>query len=323
MSDANRKLAYISVAKVVESKAALRELDRSSEKYNLLVANIKNIGVLKPILVHETVDAETGEQIYGLSDGMNRLNAAKDAGLTEIPAHIVPLDEARVLEAQFMANFHTIEMDPLDYSKGIIRMMGMAPTMNLSDICTKLQVNVDFVKKRLSLLKLKDEYQTLVTENKLNLTNAYTLAKLEHNEQENFVDRAQTQDPEIFVKLVNDRVKELRDEKRKGREAGDEKFVVVAHAKKKAVIEQEISSGSIADVYKSKGLISSTEDFKLALQWTLHLDPASVEAAKNDWETEKKAAREKAQAKKAASDAKKLAEAQEVLAAHAATTTPA
>ena len=313
MSQVQGRLEHIPVSKIKENPAALREVDTGSEKWAEFVSNVRAIGVLKPILVHETIDKETGETVYGLSDGLHRFTAAKAAGLEVIPANIIPLDEAEVLGTQIMLNLHTITTKPIEFSKGIVRMLGLNPTMTMTDLCNKLNVGSGWLNQRLSLLKLDPKYQELVTENKLNLTNAYALAKLPLDEQPNFIDRAMTDGPEVFVQTANERAKAIREANRKGNAASAEVFVAAAHAKKVAELKEEFENGSIAQAFKNKGLITSTDDFKLAVAWALHLDPMSVEAAKVEWETKQKAKQEKEKQKLTEKAQAKQKEAEEIL----------
>lgn len=314
------ELKYVDVKSVREAQGGgLREVDQASEKWAEFVSNVRARGVLKPILVHEKKDPDTGETIYGLSDGLHRLTAAKAVGLERIPVHVVPLEEADVLETQLMLNFHTIQTKPIEYSKGIVRMLGLNPTMSMTDLAAKLNVSEGFIKGRLSLLKLKEEYQVLVQEDKINLTNAYALAKLPPEEQPNFADRAQTESPDTFVQVVNERVKAIRDAKRKGSEASSETFVATAHAKKVAELKEEHDRGTIATTFKSKGLISDTDSFKMGVAWALHLDPVSVEQARLTWETKQKDKEAKERKRLADTAEKKKKEADEILAGLQAT----
>lgn len=307
------RLAHIPVKQVRENPAALREVDQTSEKWAEFVSNVRAKGVLKPILVHEKIDLETGETIFGLSDGLHRLTAAKAAGLDTIPANIVPLEEAQVLETQLMLNFHVIQTKPIEFSKGIVRMLGLNPTMTMTDLCNKLNVNSNWLTQRLSLLKLKDEYQSLVEENKLNLTNAYALAKLPLEEQPNFIDRAMTEKPDVFVQVANERAKEIRDAKRKGGDAAAETFVATPHGRKVGELKDELDNGAISSAFKSKGVISDSDSFKMGVAWALHLDPISVETARIAWETKQKEKAEKDRKKLEEAAKKKQTEAEEIL----------
>lgn len=308
---ADRKLSYIPISKVRTNPSALREVNRSSEKYVNLVDSIKNVGVLKPILVHETTDKDTGEIIYGLSDGLHRFTGAQDAGLDQIPAHIVPLDESQVLLTQIIANVQTIETKPAEYSAALLRVMGEHPTMTINDLAEKLNKSPTWLSSRLSLVKLTEGLQAVVNEGKMNLTNAYALAKLPEDEQAGFADRAMTEAPDVFVPTINSRVKQIREDKRKGREASPEQFVPVPHLQKLGDLRDELASKRIANTLRGKGVITDVDSFAMGVAWSLHLDPDSISAAEIKFaqkQEEKKAAKEKRAHEKDESKAQEAAE---------------
>lgn len=313
MQPVKGKLEHVPIKLIRENPAALREVDTSTEKWSEFVSNIRAVGVLKPILLHEQKDKESGETFYGLSDGLHRLTAAKAAGVDTIPANIIPLEEADVLVTQMMLNFHNIPTKPVEFARGLVRMLGLCPTMTMSDICNKLNVSVGFINQRLSLLKLKEEYQALVTEGKIGLTNAYALAKLPVEEQPNFLDRAITESPDVFVQVADERAKAIRDAHRKGRDAGAEQFVAKPHAKKVAELSEEFATGAAANMFKHKGLITNVEDFKLAVAWALHIDPIAVETAKISWDNKQKEIEQKKQQKLGEKAQLKQKEAEEIL----------
>lgn len=313
MAEEKGELKYIMIADVQENPDALRQVNRTTEAYAGLVDSIKEVGVLTPIKVREVPSRDDPNKIvYGLVDGAHRFNAAQDAGLTEIPAFVRNQSDAKALEEQIMANIHKIETRPAEYSDALLRILASNPTMTVTDLAKTLAKSPKWLQDRLSITKLHPDIQKLVDEDKLNLTNAYALAKLkDHEEQLNFLDRALTEQPAVFAPLVNVRVKEINEAKRKGREAAGEKFVAVAHLRKLKEQEEEIQTGTAAGIAKGKGLITNTADFQAGVKWALHLDPDSVtdaearyEAKKKDRESNKKAKEiEKAKEMKAKADA--------------------
>lgn len=93
-------LRMIPLKEIQENPVALRAVKRKSEKYVELVDSIRKVGILNPISVREVKHPETNQMFYAVLDGLHRFTAAGDAGMTEIPCHVVPLKNAQVLEAQ-------------------------------------------------------------------------------------------------------------------------------------------------------------------------------------------------------------------------------
>jgi len=282
-------LKTIKISDIQENPEALRQVNRGTPAYKGLVDSIKEAGVLKAINVNEVPSRDDPNKIvYGLIDGAHRFNAAQDAGLKEIPAMVLDVDQGRALQLQLMANVHKVETKPSEYSDGLLRILSSNPTMTRNDLARELAKSPKWLDDRLSITKLIPEAQALVDENRLNLTNAYALAKLkEPEEQRNFLDRAQTEEPKVFAPLVQTRVTELNKAKNAGKTADPEKFHPVAHQRTLKEIEAETLVKSAAEVHKAKGLITNIDDFIAGLKWALHLDPDSLVDAEEKWKSKK------------------------------------
>jgi ParB family transcriptional regulator, chromosome partitioning protein len=318
-------LRNVEIAKIRENPIALREANVKSATFMELVDNIRTVGILNPIVLRELKDPDNGEEYYGLVDGLQRFTAAKLAGLKVIPAQIRSLNDGEVLEAQLMANIHKVETRPVEYSRQLKRILTGNPMMPMSELATRLSKSPTWLHERLGLLKLDPKIAILVDENRINLTNGYTLAKLPPDEQANFLDRAITMQPQEFVPTVNARVKEIRDAKRQAKDVEPEKFSPVPYLQKVADLKNEIDNPKIGPVLCRLENVKKPEDgFALGIKWALHLDTQSVEAAKiKDAERKQqlidaKAKREKerkeAKAKAAAEEAEKLKQEAEAIA---------
>jgi len=281
----------IKVSQIRTNPAALREVVRNSEKFLELVESVRTRGVLQSLLVRELPDPENpGAVIYGLIDGLHRYTAAKEAGVEVVPAVITSMDEGQVEEAQIIANIHRVETKPVEYSKGLLRILQRNPLMTESELATTLSKSPTWLKERLNLIKLSDGLQELVDTNKIGLANAYALAKLPPEEQMDFADRAQTMAPNQFIPLANGRAKELRDAAKQGRQASEAVFTPVAHLRKLPEIRSEMDSPALAQLLVAKHDVKTpAEAFTLALKWALHLDPDSVAVQKAEDEARKKA----------------------------------
>ena len=282
-----------------------------------LVDSIKQQGLLTAISVRERQDPDTGEKYYELIDGLHRFSACKDAVLETIDVIVKDFDDDQVLEAQIMANLHKIETRPVEYSKQLRRIMARNPLMTESELAHKLGKSGQWVRERLGLNKITNEnIASLIDEGKIGLASAYALAKLPEDEMADYIDRAMTLPVEEFVPLVNKRVKEIKEERRKGRDASPQEFQPVAHMQKMRAVKDELENAAVA-----KRLIATTETtnpvdaFILGLKWVLHLDPESIIVQK-ERDEKRKAEREEAKKKRADErEAKKSEEEKEAAAA--------
>ena len=311
------ELRVVSLKDIRPNEVALRAVNRESEAFLGLVESIRQQGFFGAITVRPRIDEETNEQYLELVDGLHRFTAAKDAGLSEINVDICDLSTDQVLEAQLMANVHKIETKPVQYSQQLLRILARNELMTEAELADKLGKSPQWISQRLGLIKIEnEEIQRLVNEGKISLSNAYALAKLPAAEQVDFVDRAMTLAPDEFVPTCQARAKELRDAKRAGKDADQAEFAPTAHLQSLSEIKGELATGEIAKILCS-GLGSAQEGFNMAMRWTLHLDPNSVEAQRAKDEERKrlradanlKRDKEKA-AKKAAKAATAAAEAE-------------
>jgi ParB/RepB/Spo0J family partition protein len=304
-------VGMINVALIRESKVALRAVNRQSEKYLMLVESIRRQGILNPIVVREVKDPVSGKIVYGLVDGLHRFTASKDAGLLEVPAHVTKLDDRELLEAQIIANIHKVDTKPVEYTKQMMRILAGNPLMTRRELAGRLAQTEAWISQRLNLLKLDPKIQELVDTDKVNLSNAYALAKLPTDEQVDFVDRAMTDTPQVFVPSVYNRVKEIKDAKQKGQDAAPAEFTPTIHLQKLSDVKKMFESpeemaGMICD---AQGASNALDGFKAAIAWCLHMDDLSIRSAKVDYEARKSKREEEVARRKAEREEKKRAEA--------------
>jgi ParB family chromosome partitioning protein len=79
------------------------------EALSSLVASVRELGVLQPVLVREV-----GENAYELIAGERRWRAAKRAGLSTVPAVVRAADEVAALEQAVVENLHRQDLNPLE-----------------------------------------------------------------------------------------------------------------------------------------------------------------------------------------------------------------
>lgn len=311
---------HIRVSDIVESKVALRGVDTQSESFLQLCESLRLHGVLNSIVVRELKDAE-GKTVYGLVDGLQRWSAAKAIGLEFIPANIRNMNEADVLEAQTIANVHVIETKHAEYANALLRIIAQNPMLTLRELAQRMAKSVQWIEKRLSLVKLDENVQKLVDEGKIKLQNAYALARLPVEEQVNFVDRAMVDEPKEFVPVAVARAKELASAKRQGRDPAKADFQPVESLKKMSVIKEAAKdSKTAAAICEKNDCKTAIDGFLAAMRWVLNVDVDGLAAQKQKYEereakkaADKKKRDEERAAKKAAEASEKKSELEEAL----------
>lgn len=309
-SNGETRLMHIPVDKIKENPDALRTVDKTKVEYSELVESIRERGVMNPINVMEVKNPENGEIEYGLIDGTQRWSASIDAGKKTIPAQVLPLDKSELLVMQVIANSHKIETSPGEYTTALYKMMQAQPFMTQTELANKLKKSKQWLEKRLSLKNLLPEILTLVDEGKIVLLNAYSLAKLPQEEQNQFVQAAMTQNAAEFSPVIDAYVKELKERKRSGKGPKAHEFVAVEHLRKLSEIKEAIDDNKIMkDLLKKSKITDPVDAAKFALQWTLKVDPITSETRKKEWEDNKAKVQAQKDAEKAEREKKKSEEA--------------
>jgi ParB family chromosome partitioning protein len=297
------RVEMIPTGLIERSEVALRDVNRDDAQYILLCKSIDKVGVLNSILVREIAVPGTDRVRYGLIDGLQRYSACMDLGVETVPAKIVDMDDADVLDAQVITNIVRVQQKPAEVSKHLLRILGRNPFMTLDALAEKICQSRTYVEQRLSLTKLKDEIQALVNSGEIGLTNAYALAKLPEEEQAQYVEAAMTEPPKVFVPQMKERVKAIKDAKRSSKDVEEATFKPVQYMQKVSDVKAEfeaLESGSteskLMALLQSTGCDNPVDAVKLAVAWCLHFDSESQ--AEQARRYEQKAAKKKADAEK-------------------------
>jgi hypothetical protein len=162
----------------------------------------------------------------------------------------------------------------------------------------------------MNLIKLDEKIAPLVDEGKINLTNAYSLARLPVDEQPNYVSAAMNDTPEEFSTKVNIRTKEIREAERAGRKPGAAVFTPVAKIRKRSELINEVEKPQVIPMLiKQLGIKDPVEAAIAALKWTVQMDDMSIKQQTAKYEQHQQEM-EAARKKRAAEKAKKAAEMQ-------------
>lgn len=319
------KLAHIPIRSIRENAEALRvTVDKEDANYLMNLDSVKKRGIMNPILVREIKDPVSGETLYGLIDGLHRLNWAMDANMDTIPANIGSLAEADLLEAQIIANVARVETKAIQYTKALLRILGANPLLTSTELAARLSRDPAWLNNRLGLMKLNEDIQPLVDNGTLGLTNAYSLSKLPPEKQAELLNQAISQPPTQFCPMAEQLRKELATARREGRKAEVDKFQPNPRLQRMALIKDQ-QAFSAADpnncqvILDAKANVPADQQtfesgIAYALAWCMHLDPLSLASDKAAWEAAKAQAAAEKQKKEQEKQAAKQKKEQETAA---------
>lgn len=138
-----------------------------------LARSFAEVGILQPILVRPAGDR------WVVVAGHRRLQAAKLAGWTEIPALVeeAELAEADVLQRQLIENAQRQNLSPLERAMAIRRLM-QAQGWTAARTAASLGLSPATVSKLLTLLALPEDVREQVHSGQIPASTAYEVAKV-------------------------------------------------------------------------------------------------------------------------------------------------
>jgi ParB family transcriptional regulator, chromosome partitioning protein len=139
-----------------------------AEELAALSASIKTHGVLQPLVVRSVGDG------YQLIAGERRLRAAKEAGLTEVPVHLVTFDDQQVFEAALVENIQRTDLNPIEKAQGFKECLDKFHITH-DQLGARLGLDRTTVSNLLGLLHLPDEIQAAVRNGQLSMGHAKVL----------------------------------------------------------------------------------------------------------------------------------------------------
>lgn len=142
-------------------------------EFNDLVQSIKEKGVLVPILVRAIKGSK-----YEVIAGNRRYEAAKIAGLTEMPAQVMKMNDSEAREAQIVENLQRKDVHPIEEGEAF-RYLVEELNHDVIDVSKRVGKSERFVRDRLALTNLSKAARKAFMADKINVTVAIMLAKID------------------------------------------------------------------------------------------------------------------------------------------------
>ena len=144
----------------------------NQEALEELAESIKNYGVFQPIIVKPSIKG------YDLVAGERRLRASKMAGVSTIPAIDKEFSDEMMREIALLENLQRENLSAIELAwayKGIIDSMHIRQ----EDLASKLGKSRSHITNIIGLLRLPDDVQNMILDNKLSMGHARVLSKIE------------------------------------------------------------------------------------------------------------------------------------------------
>lgn len=160
----------------IEANPFQPRTDFNDENLKELSESIKVHGVIQPITVRKIAFER-----YQIISGERRTRASLLAGFTEIPAYIRVANDQEMLEMAIIENIQREELNPIEIAIGYKRLLEECD-LKQEELGERVGKNRTTVNNFLRLLKLPDEIQIGLRENKLSMGHARAIINVENTD---------------------------------------------------------------------------------------------------------------------------------------------
>jgi ParB family transcriptional regulator, chromosome partitioning protein len=177
------RLADLSPDEIIPNAAQPRTVFDQDE-LDELVASIREVGVLQPIVVRPITGARRGDARFELIMGERRLRASKQLGLATIPAIIKNTADDSMLRDALLENLHRADLNPLEEASAYQQLLADFG-ITQEELATRIGRSRPQISNTIRLLRLSPAVQRRVAAGVLSAGHARALLA---------VDDAATQD---------------------------------------------------------------------------------------------------------------------------------
>jgi ParB family transcriptional regulator, chromosome partitioning protein len=134
-----------------------------------LAASLKTSGIIQPLVVRKTADG------FELIAGQRRWQAAKRAGLTEVPVILRDVDSFTQAQMALVENIQREDLNPIERAQGYRALMEQLG-LTQAELATRMGEDRSSIANFLRLLDLPESVRGLVRDGKLTLGHAKIIA---------------------------------------------------------------------------------------------------------------------------------------------------
>ncbi len=148
-----------------------------------LVASIREVGLLQPIVVRPVDDGPLQGRTYELVLGERRWRAARDAGLTAIPAIVRDTADEQMLRDALLENLHRSQLNPLEEAAAYQQLLDDFGCTH-EELAGRIGRSRPQITNTLRLLRLTPSVQRTVAAGVLSAGHARALVSVEDPEEQ-------------------------------------------------------------------------------------------------------------------------------------------
>lgn len=178
---------------------------------NELADSIKQYGIISPIIVQDRKDH------YEIIAGERRWRAAKIAGLKEIPVIIKNFTEQEIVEISLIENIQRENLNPIEEALAYKRLLTEF-NLKQEEVAERVFKSRTAVTNSMRLLKLADEVQQMIIDEKITTGHARSLITIEDTEKQIEIAK-KVVDEKLSVRDIEKLVKDLNKPKKEKKAA--------------------------------------------------------------------------------------------------------
>ena len=143
-----------------------------------LVHSIREVGLLQPVVVRPLAQDQLGNERYELIMGERRMRAAREAGLTELPAIVRASGDDVMLRDALLENLHRAQLNPLEEANAYDQLLQDFDCTH-DELASRIGRSRPQISNTLRLLKLSAPVQRRIAAGVLSAGHARALLGLE------------------------------------------------------------------------------------------------------------------------------------------------
>ncbi|MEG1494808.1 MAG: ParB/RepB/Spo0J family partition protein [Bacilli bacterium] len=143
---------------------------------NELASSIKEHGVFQPIIVKKSIKG------YEIVAGERRVKASAIAGKTTVPAIVRDFTDEEMMEIALLENLQRENLNPLEEALAYKKLL-ISLNLTQDELALKVGKSRSHITNMIGLLSLPELVKTMVIENKISMSHARVLSKIEDKEK--------------------------------------------------------------------------------------------------------------------------------------------
>lgn len=173
---AGEEIMHLSIDSISPNPYQPREV-MSEEELNSLAESISENGVLQPVIVRKKDDK------YELVSGERRLRAAKQAGLSEIPAIAKDVDDTKMLTLALVENLQRSDLNPIEKAHGFKNLIDQF-NITQEEAAKRVSMDRSYIANLMRLLNLPEVIQQDVSRGTISMGHARAILSLPDQSQQ-------------------------------------------------------------------------------------------------------------------------------------------